>query len=123
MTKKYIYNVKKGKTEWMLMIKNRKKEEEEELNLELSGGKIGRTRQYKYKEDEYDERGTNENKIAHQAEKVDLMITNVKRESSEKSIGKAALTVRVMLTEVTIVPTVLSNTETWRNITEQEQQP
>ena len=50
------------------------------------------------------------------------MITNIKRESSENKIGKAALAVRIMLIEVTIAPTILGNTETWHNVTKQEQQ-
>ena len=105
------------------MIRNgRKKEKEEELELEVKRGKIGRATQYKYMGDRYDERGTNESKIEHKQEKLDLMIINIKRESCESKIGKAALTVRIMLIEVTIAPTVLGNTETWHNITKQEQQ-
>ena len=122
VTKKYIYNIKEGKTEWMMIRNGRKKEKEEELELEVKRGKIGRATQYKYMGDRYDERGTNESKIEHKQEKLDLMIINIKRESCESKIGKAALTVRIMLIEVTIAPTVLGNTETWHNITKQEQQ-
>ena len=122
VTKKYIYNIKQGKTEWMMIRNNNKTEDDEELELEVNRGKIGRATQYKYMGDKYNEKGTNESKIAHKAEKLDLMIINVIRESSEKNIGKAALLVRIMLIEVTIAPTILGNTETWHNITKQEQQ-
>ena len=70
----------------------------------------------------YNEKGTNISKIEFKEEKLQLMINQVKNESSERKIGKAALTVRLMLVEVVITPTVLSSTETWHNITKHEQQ-
>ena len=120
-TKKYRYNTKKGKTEWM-MNKNCKKKKEEIPELEVNNGKIGRTKQYKYLGDMYDEQGTNESKINHREDQVDMMISNINRESSEKKIGKAALPVRIMLIEAITPPTILANTETWHEITIKEQQ-
>ena len=119
-TKKYTYNTKKGKTEWM-MIKNNKRKEEPEPELEVNSGKIGRTKEYKYVGDKYDEKGTNESKIKHKDSKVNLMINDIKTESTEKKLGKAALKTRIMLIETIITPTILSSTETWNNITQDEQ--
>ena len=119
-TKKYKYNNRAGKTEWMVIKHNKTKEEE--LELKVASGSIGRTKQYKYVGDMYDEKGTNASKIRFKEEKLPLMINRVKDESSERKIGKAALTVRLMLIEVVISPTILSSTETWHNITKQEQQ-
>ena len=121
-TKKYKYNTKKGKTEWMMIRNNKRKNEEIDLELKVRSGRIGRTTQYKYVGDMYDEKGTNMSKIKYKEDNIDIMISNVKKESSEKKIGKAALTVRLMLVEVVITPTVLSSTETWHNITKQEEQ-
>ena len=122
VTKKYRYNVKKGKTEWMLMKNNQKKKDEEVLDLEVKSGKIGRTMSYKYHGDMYDHKGTNMSKIMYKQTKIDMMITKVKAESSPRKIGKAALSVRIMLLEAVITPTVLCSTETWHNITKPEQQ-
>ena len=119
-TKKFKYNTKAGKTEWMVIKNSRKKEEE--LEMRVASGKIGRTKQYKYVGDMYNEKGTNASKITFKEEKIPLMINKVKNESSERKIGKAALTVRLMLIEVVITPTILSSTETWHNITKQEEQ-
>ena len=119
-TKKYKYNTKTGKSEWMVIKNSRKKEEE--LELKVASGKIGRTKKYKYVGDMYDEKGKNMSKIKFKEEKISLMINRVKSESSERKIGKAALTVRLMLIEVVITPTILSSTETWHNITKQEHQ-
>ena len=122
ITKKYKYNNKKGKTEWMMIRNNRRKNEEKEVELEVNSGKIGRTTKYKYHGDMYDEKGTNESKIESKEDKINLMVNDINRESSEKKVGRAALSVRLMLTEIVITPTVLSSTETWHNITQHEQQ-
>ena len=120
-TKKYRYNVKKGKTEWM-MNKNNKKNIEEIPELDVNNGKIERTKQYKYLGDMYDEKGTNESKINHRKDQVDMMINNINGESSMKKIGKAALPVRIMLIEAITPPTILANTETWHEITISEEE-
>ena len=104
------------------MIKNNRKKSYEELDLEVKGGKIGRTKQYKYHGDMYDDTGRNLSKLKHKESKLGIMINDIKTESSEKKIGKAALNVRLMLMEVVITPTVLCSTETWHNITKQEKQ-
>ena len=85
-TKKYKYNTKKGKTEWMMM-KFSKKEKEIEPELIVSSGKIGQTTQYKYMGDMYDESGKNESKIEHKKGKVNMMICNVNRETQQKKLG------------------------------------
>ena len=61
ITKKYKFNTIKGKSEWML-IKNERKTEEE-VELEVRDGKIGRTNEYKYLGDVYNHKGSNESKI------------------------------------------------------------
>ena len=122
VTKKYIYNIKKGKTEWMV-IRNRrtKKKDEDHIKLEVAEGRIGRTKTYKYLGDMYDEKGNNESKIRHKEEKLDYMISTIKQQSNQNIVGKAATNIRLMLIEAIITPTILSSTETWHNITKQEE--
>ena len=121
-TKKYKYNTKRGKTEWMMIKNSRKKIEKEiDMNLEVKGGKIGRTNEYKYLGDKYDEKGNNESKITYKTGKLDLMISDIKKESNEKIVGKASVSLKLMLIEIIITPTVLSSTETWHNITKHEE--
>jgi hypothetical protein len=71
--------------------------------------------------DKYDEKGTNESKINFKNGNVDMMVNDIKAETTEKKLGKAALKTRLMLMEVVIMPTILSSTETWHNITQNEQ--
>ena len=119
-TKKYKYNTKKGKTEWM-MIKNSRVVQGPEPDLEVNSGKVGRTKEYKYLGDKYNEKATNESKIKHIESKIDMMVNNVKVETTGRKLGKAALKTRILLLETVITPTVLSRTETWHNITQNEQ--
>ena len=69
----------------------------------------------------YDEKGNNESKIRHKEEKLDYMISTIKQQSNQKIVGKAATNIRLMLIEAIITPTILSSTETWHNITKQEE--
>ena len=69
----------------------------------------------------YDEKGTNVSKIKHKESKIQLMINDTKGHGCEQKVGKAALSVRLMLVEVIVSPTVLSSTETWFNINQDEQ--
>ena len=119
ITKKYKYNNKKGKTEWMMMKLG--KEKEENVNLEIKSGKIERTEKYKYLGDVYNEKGENESKIRAKGEKIESMARVIIAESSTKKIGKATLEARKILMKAITTPTLLTNTETWHNITKQEE--
>ena len=57
-TKKFVFNITKGKSE-VLVIKNNKKEEEEVVEIEVRKGKIGKTGEYKYLGDYYSKEGNN----------------------------------------------------------------
>ena len=112
VTKKYKYNNKVGKTEWMVIRNDGKKTNMSEPNLEVKGGKIGRAYKYKYHGDMYNDTGTNESKIEHKENKIQLMINDVKAQSNQKKVGRAALPVRLMLIEAIITLTILSSTST-----------
>ena len=119
-TKKYEFNMKKGKTEWMSMNFN-KKETIKELELEIGEKKIGRTYEYKYLGDVYNEKGGNESKIIGKETKLEGMINDVKTNSSKWILGKSSTQIRLMLIDTIITPTILTNTETWHDINQKEE--
>jgi hypothetical protein len=118
-TKKFQFNNKAGKTE-ILAMKFSKKEEVEEVKIEVRKGKIGRTESYKYLGDHYNKTGCNIHKIQKRMVKAKYMAYEVKRMGSVKRVGKAATKVRLMLMEVILKPTLLANTETWCKVGEKE---
>ena len=103
------------------MVIKGKKNDNEEMHLEVQAGRIGRAEKYKYLGDMYDESGTNVSKINHKESKINMMIMDIKRETSSRKLGKAAISARLMLMQGIITPTILANTETWHNITKREQ--
>ena len=118
--KKFQFNNKKDKTEILAMRFN-KKEEVEEVEIEVRKEKIERTKRYKYLGDHYDESGSNVTKIDKKMEKSKYMAYEVKRMGSTKKVGAAATRVRLMLMESIIKPTLLANTETWCKVGKKEE--
>ena len=119
-TKKFEFNNKADKTE-LLMIRNNKKEEEENANVKLRKGKVGATEGYVYLGDKYDRSGKNEVKIRKKMEKSKYMANEIKRKGSHATVGEAAISVRMLLLEMTAKPSLLGNVETWCNITNAEE--
>ena len=111
-TKKFQFNNKKDKTE-VLAMKFNKKEEIQTVTIDVRKGRIGRTENYKYLGDHYDERGSNIYKIQKKMERAKYMAYEVKRMGSAKLVGRAAAMVRLLLNDMIVKPTLLSNTETW----------
>ncbi len=120
VTKKFQFNNKEDKTEYMVM-KNNEKEEEQEIKIEVRKGKIKKTEDYKCLGDKYDSTGSNEIKIRKKMEKMKYMGNEVKRMGSYSKVGYADMSVRLWLLETTVKPTLLSNTETWCNISNNEE--
>ena len=111
-TKKFQFNNDHDKTE-VLSMKFSKKQQLEEIEIEVRKGKIERTESYKYLGDHYDETGSNAFKIEKRMEKSKYMAYEVKRMGSPKRVGQAAAEVRLFLSEMIVKPTLLSNVETW----------
>ena len=101
---------------------SRKKEEEVEMKLSVKAGEIKETNKYKYLGDKYNSKGDNESKIKGKAEKIEGLIQDIVRESRTGTIGEADMAARKLLIDAIATPTLLSNTETWYNITTKEQQ-
>ena len=119
--KKFEFNNKEDKTEYMV-IKNNKTEEEQEVRIEVRKGEVGKTQKYKCLGDYYDSLGNNEVKIRKKMEKAKYMAFEVKRRGSYERVGHANMEVRLLLLETIVKPTLLANIETWCNISEREEQ-
>ena len=93
--------------------RGRKKQEEDIPSVEVKKGKILMTDRYKFLGDWYDEKGSNRGKITKKMEKVDHVVSEVKKYSSHEMVGDADVEVRMLLLETIVKPTLLFNTETW----------
>ena len=117
-TKKYIYNNEKGKTEIMkLQLKKKSNTDDENPIVNVNKGKIEYTKEYKCLGDMYDTTGRNTSKIEKKMEKVGFISAEVKRRGSYKMVGCADGSVRMLMLEALVKPTLLANTETWVNLT------
>ena len=88
ITKKFKFNMKKEKTECMVIRNN--KEVIEDFDLKVNWKQIGRTEGYKYLGDIHDEKGDNISKIRGKEEKIEIVIEDTIEHSKEKDIGHAS---------------------------------
>ena len=120
-TKKYVFNNEKGKTEIMEMKLSRgEKAQNEKPKVSVMKGEIGYTDTYKCLGDQYDTTGRNMSKINKKMEKANYIAAEVKRQGSYSRVGGADTSVRLLLLETVVKPTLLFNTETWVNVTNDE---
>ena len=120
--KKFTFNNDEGKTEILKMIFN-KKSDREETNPEITvrKGKISYTEAYQYLGDQYDTSGMNMSKIRKKTEKINYMAYEIKNSGKYEEVGNADTEVRFLLLEQVAKPSLLYNTETWINITKEEE--
>ena len=69
----------------------------------------------------YNDEGNNKSKIEGRMEKAKYMAMEAKRMGEVEKMGNADIDVRFVLLEMTIKPSLLANTETWSNITKEEE--
>ena len=120
-TKKYVYNNEEGKTEIMAMeLSQRQDPMDRKPIVHVNKGEVGYTQKYKCLGDLYDITGKNMSKIEKKMEKKNYIAAEVKRQGSYSKVGKADVSVRMLLMEILVKPTLLTNTETWVNITNAE---
>ena len=91
----------------MMIRNNKKKVDNTDIKLEVKAGKIKQTEQYNYLGEVYNEKGSNMSKIEAKGQKVEGMISDIKRESSEWRLGKASMKVTNMLIKTIVTPTLL----------------
>ena len=70
--------------------------------------------------DQYNKTGKNKPKIEKKMEKSKYIASEVKRQGSYIRVGEADTSIRFMLLEMVVKPTLLFNTETWININKEE---
>ena len=121
-TKKYIFNNEKGKSEIMKIEPRKLTKRSENKNpiVTVKKGVIGNTERYKYMGDMYDKTGTNLPKIEKKMEKSSFIASEVCRMGNYAEVGAADTSVRELLMETVVKPSLLFNTETWINITKEE---
>ena len=88
--------------------------------IRVAKGEIGYTETYKLLGDQYDKTGKNGSKIKKKMEKASYIAAEVKRQSSHEMVGNSDTSVRLLLLETVVIPTLLFNTETWVNVTKEE---
>ena len=120
-TKKYVYNNEKGKSE-IMRIELTKKKSRKSKNpvVKVKKGLIGYTEKYKYMGDMYDKTGSNLPKIEKKMEKRSFIASEICRMGNYTDVGEADTSVRELLLETIVKPSLLFNTETWLNITKEE---
>ena len=119
-TKRFTFNNDSGKTEIMKMELGKKRKESARPEITVKKGKIGYTDSYKYVGDQYDKTGKNMSKIVKKTEKAKYIAEEVKRQGSYVRVGSADTSVRILLLDTVVKPTLLSNTETWINVNKEE---
>ena len=120
-SKKYVYNNEAGKTEIMKMeLSPKQKPNQHNPKVTVMKGEVGYTNTYKCLGDQYDKSGRNMSKINKKMTKTNFIAAEVKRQGSHERVGNADTSVRLLLLEIVVKPTLLSNTETWVNITNEE---
>ena len=82
--KKYEFNTKQGKTNYMKMKNN--KNEPEELQLHVKQGEIKPTEHYKYLGDVYDTKASNVEKIKNRMQEISYMANEVKQQGSYQKV-------------------------------------
>ena len=120
-TKKFAFNNEQGKTEIMEMNLGQKNATEKQKPvIHVKKGVVGYTEKYKCLGDLYDRTGKNMSKIEKKMEKKKFIAAEVKRHGSYTNVGKADTSVRMLMMESLVKPTLLFNTETWINISDAE---
>ena len=117
--KKYTFNIGNGKSHYMI-IKTGKKQEEQEIQIQVEKGIITRTKEYKYLGNWITENGSIKRQLEEIATKSIGMIAEMKRIGDESKTGKMSISIQLMLCEKTVIPAILFNLETWTNWREKD---
>ena len=105
--KKYTFNVGNGNSHYMVIKTGRDKIENVEIEVEK--GMIETTEWYKYLGNVLTSEGTVEGQIKKVRNKVKGMVKEVKRIGEEGKVGKMDTSVRLLLWERIIIPTLIFN--------------
>ena len=112
--KKYSFSDTKSMV--MKMNTNSKTKKVERKPLQISKGVIKETIEYKYLGDTITSDGKMKRSIEEKSKKVKMMTSKVKKWTHEAEVGDMAIEIRFLLYDTMIMPTILSNTETWSEL-------
>ena len=104
----------------MELTRNKRKRKLDRPKITVSKGEIGFTDTYKCLGDQYDKTGRNLSKIRKKMSKSNYIAAEVKRQGRYENVGKADTSVRLLLLETMVKQTLVFNTETWVNVTQEE---
>ena len=116
--KKMTFNNREGKTEYMIIGKGR--DEIRSVTTTVKKGYIPRVKEHKLVGSWIDENGSYGINISKRIEKLQYMISSIKRRASPKKIGVYAVEARLRLAEVVIIPSILHNAEGFPTYKEEE---
>ena len=116
--KGYTFNVGKEKT--AILIVDKKKKVDYNLDLYVKKGKIESTNQYKYLGMWYNNKGDHSTSINKRKEKIDIYIKQIKIYGNENLLGRYAMITRINIYKTVVRPTMVHNVESWNTITRNE---
>ena len=116
--KKMTFNNREGKTEYMIIGKGR--DEIRSVTTTVKKGHIPRVKEHKLVGSWINEEGRYGINIGKRTEKLQYMISSIKRRASPKKIGVYAVEARLRLAEVVIIPSILHNAEGFPTYKEEE---
>ena len=114
--KKFTYGLKKT----LYMVVNTGREEEEEINEEVKGGKVKKCSQYEYLGFWVNEEGNCQLQIEKRGKKIMGELEAIKSLASYHNVGPSYLNVRLHLFENCVIPSLLYDLEGWNKLSKKE---
>ncbi len=115
--KKFSFGLKK--TKWMVIYTSRKKQIVE-VDVKVSGGKIGRAIEYKLLGFWLNEKGNCELQIEKNGKKVEGKTSAVKTLITPNSVGSEYINVRLIMFECCLIASLLYGLEAWNSLSKSE---
>ena len=116
--KKMKFNNKNGKTEYMVIGRNKK--EMEMITSKVKNGRIERVKEHKMLGTWFDETGDYGINIRKRKEKLPFMLATIKHQGSPTKVGVYAVEARLKLAQTVIIPSLLYNAEAFQQYKEKE---
>ena len=115
--KKFTFGLKK--TKWMVMYTCRNKQIVD-IDIKVSRGKIGRTKEYKLVGFWLNEKGNCELQLERNGKKVEGKTSAVKTLITPNSVGSEYINVRMLMFTCCLIPSLFYGLEAWNSLTNSE---
>jgi hypothetical protein len=116
--KKFTFNNKNGKTEYMVI--GQFDEEIRTVSEKVKKGMINRVKEHKQLGSWFDETGDYDINIKKKKEKLNYMISTVKKQAGPRTVGKYTYESRLKLAEAVVIQSILYNVEAFQVVKENE---